>query len=288
MTLTELFNPSFFMILGILLLALSFLIFYFENKMREQNHKINSMFSLVSSITEELNNANMRIHYMMNGSEGSGPVPTSNSNIHSVKIPSDTFTNEKIEVSDDDSEGDDDDTEGEDDDTDGEGDTEGADTEGEDEGADDDTDGEDTDADADTDADDSEGDDDKTYYQGKSSKTKPVPVVPTLEELSDLDEDDSMNGLEEEEDRNENKNDKKQTKVLLMESELPPLEESTFSSDLKSIHISLDQPNDSVDPKKLSVTQLRNLVLQKGLAGLEEATKMKKGDLHKLLSSNFL
>ena len=284
MTLTELFNPSFFMILGILLLALSFLIFYFENKMREQNHKINSMFSLVSSITEELNNANMRIHYMMNGSEGSGSVPTSNSNIHSVKIPSDTFTNEKIEVSDDDSEGDDDDTEGEDEyETDGEDtedDTEGADTEGED-----DTEVADEEDGDDSEGDDTEGDDDKTYYQGKSSKTKLVPVVPTLEELSDLDEDDSMNGLEEE-DLNENKNDKKQTKVLLMESELTPLEESTFSSDLKSIHISLDQPNDSVDPKKLSVTQLRNLVLQKGLAGLEEATKMKKGDLHKLLSSN--
>jgi len=95
--------------------------------------------------------------------------------------------------------------------------------------------------------------------------------------LSDLDEDDSMNGIE---DMDQNENNKK---VLLMESELPSLEESTFSSDLKSIHISLDHPNDSVDHKKLSVTQLRNLVVKKGLASLEEANKMKKGDLHKLL-----
>ena len=279
MTLTELFNPSFFMILGILLLALSFLIFYFENKMREQNHKINSMFSLVSSITEELNNANMRIHYMMNGTEGSGIVLTPNSNIHSVKIPSDTFTNEKIEVSDDDSEGtdEDDDTEGADED-DEDDDTEGADEDDED----DDTEG------AEDEDEDGEDDDDKTYYQGKSSKIKPI--IPTLEELSDLDEDDSMNGLEEDvndnENENENEKDKTKTKVLLMESELPPLEESIFSSDLKSIHISLDHPNDFVDHKKLSVTQLRNLVVQKGLTGLEEANKMKKGDLHKLLSTN--
>ena len=95
MTLSELFTPTFFMILGILLLALSFLIFYFENKMRDQNHKLNSMFSLVSSITEELNNVNMRVHYMMNGKA----VPHSNPdpNIHSVSIPSNTFSN-KIEV----------------------------------------------------------------------------------------------------------------------------------------------------------------------------------------------
>lgn len=246
MTLTELFNPSFFMLLGILLLALSFLIFYFENKAREQNHKINSMFSLVSSITEELNNANMRIHYLINGQGIQIPSSNSNSNIHSVSIPLNTYSNEnKIEVSD-----------GEDDDDD---------IEDEDEDEDDETDEEDDEEDDQDDEEDEEDDmdDDKTYYHGTSNKEKPV--NPTLEELSDLDEDDSMNGLEEEEQEQE---DKRET----------PLEEQ-----IKSIHISLDKTNESIDYKKLSVQQLKNVVVQKGLAAFEEANRMKKGELHKLL-----
>ena len=45
--LTDLFNPSFFMFLGILILVIALLVVYFESKMREQNHKIASMLSLV-------------------------------------------------------------------------------------------------------------------------------------------------------------------------------------------------------------------------------------------------
>jgi hypothetical protein len=42
-------------ILGIVLLAIALVVVYFERKTREQNHKIASMFSLVSSLAEELN-----------------------------------------------------------------------------------------------------------------------------------------------------------------------------------------------------------------------------------------
>jgi len=258
MTLTELFNPSFFMLLGILLLAISFLIFYFENKAREQNHKINSMFSLVSSITEELNNANMRIHYLMNGGAGIQEASSNlNSNIHTVSIPSNTYLNDnKIEVSEDEDEDDEDDDEDDEDE-------DNTDEEDEDEEDEDEEEGEDI-------------DDDKTYYQGSNHKEKSM--MPTLEELSDLDEDDSMNGVEEEE-------EKKEIKILTIhneneENEFIPLE---VTSDLKSIHISLDNTNEHTDYKKLSVQQLKNIVVQKGLVGLEEANKMKKGELHKLL-----
>lgn len=259
MTLTELFNPSFFMLLGILLLALSFLIFYFENKAREQNHKINSMFSLVSSITEELNNANMRIHYLMNGGAG---IQEPLSNIHTVSIPSNTYDN-KIEVSEDEDDDDDDEDDDEDDEED---------DDDEDEDDENDEDEDDTDVEYEDDI-----DDDKTYYQGSNHKEKSM--MPTLEEFSDLDEDDSMNGIEEEPE------EKKETKILTIhneneENKFIPLE---VSSDLKSIHISLDNTNEHTDYKKLSVQQLKNVVVQKGLAGLEEANKMKKGELHKLL-----
>lgn len=42
-------------ILGVVLLAIAIAVVYFERKLREQNHKIASMFSLVSSLAEELN-----------------------------------------------------------------------------------------------------------------------------------------------------------------------------------------------------------------------------------------
>ena len=64
MALTDLFNPSFFMFLGILVLAVALLVVYFESKFREQNHKIASMLSLVSSLAEEVNGTKMIIHQL--------------------------------------------------------------------------------------------------------------------------------------------------------------------------------------------------------------------------------
>ena len=40
MNLSEIFNPTFFIFLGILLLVVAVIVIYFESKMREQNHKI--------------------------------------------------------------------------------------------------------------------------------------------------------------------------------------------------------------------------------------------------------
>jgi len=51
----DFFNPTFFIFLGMLVLVAALLIVYFETKLREQNHKITSMFSLVTAITDELN-----------------------------------------------------------------------------------------------------------------------------------------------------------------------------------------------------------------------------------------
>lgn len=65
---SDIFNTSFLILLGILVLAISLLFIYFESKTREQNHKINSMLSLVSSLAEETNNIkNTLTVFMMNG-----------------------------------------------------------------------------------------------------------------------------------------------------------------------------------------------------------------------------
>ena len=63
-SLTDLFNPTFLMFLGILVLVVALLVVYFENKFREQNHKISSMLSLVSSLAEELNGTKMVIQHL--------------------------------------------------------------------------------------------------------------------------------------------------------------------------------------------------------------------------------
>ena len=60
-SLTDLFNPTFLMFLGILVLVVALLVVYFETKFREQNHKISSMLSLVSSLAEEVNGSKMII-----------------------------------------------------------------------------------------------------------------------------------------------------------------------------------------------------------------------------------
>ena len=61
-SLTDLFNPTFLMFLGILVLVVALIVVYFESKMREQNHKINSMFSIVSTLAEDMTGMKMGIN----------------------------------------------------------------------------------------------------------------------------------------------------------------------------------------------------------------------------------
>jgi len=70
-SLSDIFDTSFFVLLGILILSISLLFIYYESKMREQNHKINSMLSLVSSLAEETGNLRNRLSmYVINGTNG--------------------------------------------------------------------------------------------------------------------------------------------------------------------------------------------------------------------------
>lgn len=68
MSFSNIFNTSFLILLGIIILSVSLLFIYNETKIREQNHKMNSMLSLVSSLAEETNNIkNTLTVFMMNG-----------------------------------------------------------------------------------------------------------------------------------------------------------------------------------------------------------------------------
>jgi hypothetical protein len=65
-SLTDLFNPTFLMFLGILVLVVALVVVYFESKLREQNHKIASMFSIVSTLAEDANGMKMGLNQLMN------------------------------------------------------------------------------------------------------------------------------------------------------------------------------------------------------------------------------
>jgi hypothetical protein len=65
---SNIFNTSFLILLGIIVLSISLLFVYNESKIREQNHKMNSMLSLVSSLAEETNHLKNTLGiFMMNG-----------------------------------------------------------------------------------------------------------------------------------------------------------------------------------------------------------------------------
>jgi hypothetical protein len=102
------------MYLGIMILIVSVLVVYFESKSREQNHKIASMFSIVSTLAEDMNQMKFAVGHMTNQSLSGGNGPTLEENIRPFSMQDD---GQLIEVSDDDSSSDDDDPEEDDDDS---------------------------------------------------------------------------------------------------------------------------------------------------------------------------
>lgn len=105
-SLFDLFNPTFFLFLAILLLVTALLVVYFESKMREQNHKIASMLSLVSTLAEDMNGVKIGLnHLAMTRVGGSIPhqfqQPLEQTNIPMSFIGEE---NKLIEVSDDEDE----------------------------------------------------------------------------------------------------------------------------------------------------------------------------------------
>jgi hypothetical protein len=308
-SLADLFNPSFLMFLGILVLVAALLVVYFESKLREQNHKITSMFSLVSSLAEEVNGIKFNLTQIslqqnagfLNNDEkdlffeqisGNRPSSVFRKNENEINNPN------LISVSDDDSDI------GSDDETDNNDDLESIDS-----------------------SESSNHDEEKINlshdnhndvkilklniqssknilkddmdnlnldYHNDNDESEDLEDLENLEDFENIDDDDEINNeqidsqsvsskeseklLEDEFENLENQLNENSNSELINNSNV--LEIS--SSDFKTININLEEPiTEHIDYKKLSIPKLRSIVAEKNLSN--DTSKLKKPELLKLL-----
>ena len=271
------------MFLGILVLVVALLVVYFESKMREQNHKIASMLSLVSTLAEDMNGVKMGLnHFAMIGGH--------NPNVFIQENLGNNGSNKLIEVSDDEESEEDEEEKSED-----EGSEEDEEEKSEDEGSDDDM------------YDESDSSEDE---EGENDGIKIIKLQVSNEDAEDdhsYDEADNLH-FENHEDLNEEldefnmndeipeiANDYVEEILSLKYDETPTenthleVEESKIpsTSELKTISINLgdNDHDETIDYKKLQLPKLRSIVVEKGLAANVEASKLKKPELLKLLGA---
>lgn len=263
-SLADLFNPTFLMFLGILVLVVAMLVVYFESKMREQNHKITSMLSLVSTLAEDMTGMKMGLnHLAIRSSQGlqetNLPVRENLGVFESNKL---------IEVSDDEE-----------------------------------SDEEDLETKEEIEQSDHEDEDYEDEDYEDEEEVKVIKLQVSNEDTEDNDSYEEANNLEfdtEDLEGDYELNDElpeigddyvEQVLDLKYEAKLEEngaLEESIIpsASDFKTIAINLgDESHDTIDYKKLQLQKLRSIAVEKGLTSNSEASKLKKPELLKLLGA---
>ena len=286
--LSELFTPTFLMFLGILLLVVALVVVYFESKMRDQNHKIASMLSLVSTLAEDMNGVKMGLNQVAMGQMGgqqmgqmggqqmggqqmaqqmdrqqmgiqSPPLENSNKSLYLQEV------DNLIPVSDDDSDEDDESVM--------------------------------DDSDSDIDADSLSHDDRDSDDESSDEEEEVVKVLRLNIPAPGNNEDVGLNELEDLDDLTDealsvSSSESSEYQLDIQSSDIIAAEEikaethlNISASDFKTINISLEEETgaESVDYKKLPLPKLRNIVTERGLAA--DAAKMKKNELLKLLEA---
>jgi hypothetical protein len=245
MSLSDIFTPSVVISLAISLLLIGLLGLYVNNKMNEQNHKLNTMFDLVSTLANELQMVRSQAPIGMGSpSIGGGRMyekPEVGNTTHLVNM---------IDVSDD-SESSGDESDGDTDEGAESDDNSGDEGDGEEESG---SDGEDDETDGDSECDGDDGEND-------ARSDKAIVVSESLddalfEELANLDEimlDD--------------------TKDYLVKTQ----KDTTINTNMSSVK----NLNVVFDYKKASLSKLREIVEQKGLSS--DTSKLKKQELLKML-----
>ena len=260
MTLTDLLTPTFFIILGIVLLIVALVVVYFENKTRDQNHKIASMLSLVSTLAEDMNRVKLGMNRlaMTPSIEGSIQQP-----LEQLRTVFNSNGENKITVSDD----------------------EDAASEIEDDSEIDDSEIDETDHDDDVSDNDTQNDEIKVLKLNINKEENNEDIGETLE----LDATDELDDLEELDDNLSDTHS--ETSMLSEEDEFSLQYENNSTSlepvsmtELKTININLEEPDtETLDYKKLPLPKLRSIVAEKGLS--VDAPKLKKNELLKLLEN---
>ena len=255
-SLADLFSPTFLMFLGILVLVVALLVVYFESKMRDQNHKIASMLSLVSTLAEDMNGVKMGLNQLAVTRMGGSFPQNFEQPLENSRVPFNQET-KLIEVSD---------------------------------GEDDDDDDDDYDDDIDED-DDNESDEESNHDVVKvfkidmnSQNQYEDSLSGNNLELDDLDEE--LDELDDELSEVQSLSSKSSKLSNKLEETVygETLREQLNISDLKTISINLEDPHpDSLDYKKLSLPKLRSIVSEKGLAS--DTSKLKKNELLKMLGA---
>lgn len=286
MGITEIFSTSFLISLAICLLLVGALFMYFNQKISEQNHKITSMFDLVSTMAEEVNSSKQYVQLVMN--KVGLPIniaPSMNNNVNFIPFADNGGSNindtgsKLIPISEDeDDEDDDDDDDDEDDDED-----------------EDDDDEDDDDDDDDEDDDDDDNDDDDKEHENKNDDTdsesysglnfelvanKNETVNNAVEEIdiSDIKNLKTINiNFTSEEQENDMDNDEDNDQDNDIDND-PDNDIEVESEDLTDLNV---KNIEVLDYKKLSLNKLRRIVTDKGI--ITDASKLKKNDLLKLL-----
>ena len=277
-SLTDLFNPTFLMFLGILVLVVALLVVYFETKFREQNHKISSMLSLVSSLAEELNGTKMVVqHLTMRPVSNSQNFQQQQQQQQQPNLEEKFVTNTKlISVSDDE---DSDSESGSESGSESDESIEILDDEDEDE--EDEEDVEEIDNNSENSVIEIGNNNDikvlklninKNNDDDESSSSSEENNL-DFDDLDELDESDNLDKLD----------DLDKAEITVTETTEDNVQPSDIKKmDLKSININLEETkHESMDYKKMSLPKLRSIVTEKGLTS--DSSKLKKNELLKLL-----
>ena len=284
MAMSDIFNVSFFILLGIIVLFVSLLVVYFETKIRSQNHKMTSMLSLVSTLAEDMNSMKNGINYLaqMNKKQQNDVEQdnTMNGGLgNNVKL----VKTHLIDVSDNEESAEEESDEEEESEESAEEESEESEEEEEEEEIDEEEESEESEEEKPYILNDIDDDEEHTHN-----------IVEELEEFTNEDVLKVVNiHLENQKVPTENEDNVINVEKIL-EVDMEHLEENMIPTmdDLKSISIHIDGQvdegvsgetnNEIIDYKKLNLPKLRSIAMEKGL---EDTSKLKKQELIELLEN---
>jgi hypothetical protein len=256
MAFNDLLSTSFLFSVAIIIILIGGIFAYVSYRMSEQDHKITSMVGLISTMAEELQFFRSKLSQGQGQQGGLFKQENASDQIHSIPIldPNNLITGATnlIPVSDDEAE-----------------------TEDDEESVSDDE--EESQTDDESVSDDEDGSDDESDHEDYD-----------LDEIVDLEEPMQIST------NNMGETNHSDIKSIHLEEPIelnvfnPELEhelehtEDLLASDLKTISITdLEDTNKKTDYKKMSITKLREIAVEKGIVA--DATKLKKNEILKLL-----